>query len=287
MSPGRSRNATAESVEVWAVVVTFDRVERLRTCLEALAAQSRPPERVLVVDNGSGEETRAFLERARSAQGALGERLEILRLEENLGPAGGFAAGLERAARGEATHAWAFDDDVVPDRRCLELLVAAAGREPELLYPAMFDASGRPEDYPAWHGVLIPTEAIRQAGPPDARLFWWIEDTEYLQWRLPRVQGLAVRRVPEARIEHHGSPRDTKPAWKLYYEVRNTLHYRLRVQRGRPFRRLHRAVRVLTRALLRTLFVEHHKGRKLRLLVRGTADGLAGRLGKTVDPADG
>ena len=36
-----------------------------------------------------------------------------------------------------------------------------------------------------WCAVLIPRVAVDAVGLPQAELFWWTEDTEYLQWRLP------------------------------------------------------------------------------------------------------
>jgi rhamnopyranosyl-N-acetylglucosaminyl-diphospho-decaprenol beta-1,3/1,4-galactofuranosyltransferase len=42
---------------VWAVVVTYNRRELLEQCLDALLAQTRPPDRILVVDNASTDGT--------------------------------------------------------------------------------------------------------------------------------------------------------------------------------------------------------------------------------------
>ena len=74
---------------ICAVVVTRDRLALLQQCIEALRAQTRRPDRVLVVDNASSDGTAAWL--------AGQADVETLRLEENLGGAGGFHAGLSRA----------------------------------------------------------------------------------------------------------------------------------------------------------------------------------------------
>lgn len=290
MSPGRSPTSPADDgLRVWAVVVTFDRVERLASCLEALRGQTRPPERILVVDNGSGPETRAFLHRA--SQGPLVGRLEVLRLGENLGPAGGFAAGLERASAGSATHLWLMDDDVLPAGDALENLLTIARTETnELIFPAIYDEAGRRTDYPGWSGVLLASDLVRRAGVPEAGFFWWIEDTEYLQWRLPHLHQARVERCPRARVVHGSPAPEAKPAWKFYYEIRNTLIYRLKIQTTRRRRRWWRALRVVVRSLLRILLREAGKGPKLVAWGRGLGDGLRGRLGKTLEPgsaADG
>ena len=92
---------------VWAVVVTYNRKELLRECLVALRAQTRPPDHVLVVDNASTDGTLELVSEE------FGE-VELLALPENVGGAGGFHAGLERAYASGAEWAWLMDDDTVP-----------------------------------------------------------------------------------------------------------------------------------------------------------------------------
>jgi rhamnopyranosyl-N-acetylglucosaminyl-diphospho-decaprenol beta-1,3/1,4-galactofuranosyltransferase len=267
---------------VWAVVVTFERPRVLDLGLEALTGQSRPPERILVVDNGSGAPTRNLLTRWSHRS----DRLSVLRLDDNLGPAGGFAEGIRTAVEGGADRVWLLDDDARADPRCLEYLLAFSTKEgAHLVFPAVFDTAGKPADFPGWSGVLISADAVREAGLPNRDLFWWIEDTEYLQWRLPRVHGITSHRCPEARVEHGGGPRRSpRPGWMLYYEVRNTLWYRFHVQDTSWRRRGSRAFYVVSATLLRTLLAEDRKLHKLGLIVRGAVDGLRGRLGRTVVP---
>ena len=268
--------------EVWAVVVTFERPQILARCLEALSDQTRIPDQVVVVDNGGDAETRELLAKL---QGHW-DRLSVLRLDENLGPAGGFAAGIQAALEGGATHVWVLDDDALAVPSCLENLVAFAHDQgAELVFPAIFDSTGTPSDFPGWSGVLLDAEAVRRAGLPNRDLFWWIEDTEYLQWRLPRVHGVLAHRCPDAHIEHGGGPRRSpRPPWIFYYEVRNTLWYRIYVQDTSWRRRGSRIAYVLVAALTRTLLHEDRKLLKLRLIARGIVDGLRGRLGRTVVP---
>ena len=61
--------------------------------LDGLAAQTRRPDLVLVVDNASTDETRAVLEARTDLP------LEALHLDENTGGAGGFHTGLEGRPR--------------------------------------------------------------------------------------------------------------------------------------------------------------------------------------------
>ena len=134
-----------------------------------------------------------------------------------------------------------------------------------------------------------------------AALFWWNEDTEYLQWRIPRA-GFRVKRSELARVDVSRSRLTGKPAWKYYYEARNQVYYRVHTQRPRAPRGARRVPRHLTRRMrwwraTRSVMrlgaraiVRESRGRrtKLAMVVRGTRDGIAGRLGITVpvDTAD-
>ena len=106
---------------IWAVVVTRCRPVDLRRCLAALAAQSRPPDRILVVDNADSAEGSARVPR----------NVELLSLGGNSGSAGGQRAGWERAFGGGASAVWAMDDDCEPSPRALEVIVDQAIRHPQ------------------------------------------------------------------------------------------------------------------------------------------------------------
>src|SRR5260370_39055866 len=94
---------------VAAVIVTFNRKHLLGKCLEAVRAQTRPCERLFIIDNASSDGTAEFL----AAQGFLDESPEYVRLPVNTGSAGGFHEGMRAAY--EAGFDWAC---LTGDRRC-------------------------------------------------------------------------------------------------------------------------------------------------------------------------
>lgn len=103
------------------VVATHQRDHLLQRTLEALRAQTHPPEEVVVVDDASTDETPAVL-RAATAAGDL--PLRVIELEENGGP----AVARNRGWRSTAAAIVAFtDDDCRPDPEWLERLVTALG----------------------------------------------------------------------------------------------------------------------------------------------------------------
>ncbi len=100
----------SEPTRVVAVVVTWNRRELLVEAIAALRAQTHQPVAFVVVDNGSTDGTDTLLE------GESG--LDVVRLEQNTGGAGGFAVGVEQALTHEPDLVWLLDDDTVPDTRC-------------------------------------------------------------------------------------------------------------------------------------------------------------------------
>jgi GT2 family glycosyltransferase len=221
----------------------------------------------------------------------------------NVGPAGGYAAGLTEFLSSEHDHAWLIDDDCVPapDALATQLERATLDEPQPVVLATMVDHATREiTNTQGWCGVLVPRAVVAQVGVPDAALFWWNEDTEYLQWRIPR-SGFKVVRSEQARVAVSRSRLTGKPAWKYYYEARNQVYYRVHTQRPRgpragPVRRplkrrvrWWRATRSVTRLAVRAVVRESDdRGAKVAMVWRGTRDGIAGRLGATVpvDTAD-
>lgn len=265
----------SSEARVLALVLTFDAPDTLHACVQALLAQHRPPDEIVVIDNAS--EPSADVSDLHPSM-----PLRVLRMSENLGPAGGHAAGLAEFLSSTHDHAWVFDDDFIADPGCLAAQLDLAEADPRsVIFPKQFAPDGAPDDMPRWAGVLIPRAAVETAGLPMAELFWWIEDTEYLQRRLPKA-GFPGERAEDASVTHGEVRRvERKPDWKIYYETRNTVYYRLQVQRGR---RAWKMFRYLARVISRILSQPGPRSSRFRMVGRGVWDGLRGRLGKTIDP---
>jgi GT2 family glycosyltransferase len=258
---------------VVAVILTYRRQELLRGTVAAVAAQTRPPDLVLVIDNDD--------QAGVALAGVSGVEIQVT--GENLGPAGGYAVGFQSALERGADKIWVVDDDTVPDPSCLATLLGAS-RGVDVVVPLQ-RKPGRHQGFPpSWNGPLLDAAAVRAAGLPRSDLFFWVEDTEFFL-RLRRA-GIPVRRSSEAGILHlnpedrrRGAARD----WRLYYEVRNGLWYRLRAQ-PITVHRLARAVQLAVRPLCSILVLEPAKGPSLRLWWMAIRDVATDTLGKRVDP---
>jgi rhamnopyranosyl-N-acetylglucosaminyl-diphospho-decaprenol beta-1,3/1,4-galactofuranosyltransferase len=108
--------------EVCAVLVTHRRVDELAKSLDALSAQTRRPDHLIVVDNDNDE-------RVRDLVGGQSIPSTYLGSHRNLGGAGGFALGMLHALALGADWVWCADDDGRPqDSAVLANLLACAAR---------------------------------------------------------------------------------------------------------------------------------------------------------------
>ena len=235
------------------VVVTYNRRALLLDCLAALAAQSHAPQCIHIIDNASSDGTPAALR----AGGWLARAdIDYHRLTDNLGGAGGFAAGLARAVAQGAEWVWMMDDDALPANDALAALLALA-HDPRNIYGSTAVAGERLAwgmtlvstgerierllDLPAqaevaflpFLGILVHREMVARIGLPDAALFIAADDLEYCL----RASAVGARfvLVAASRISHPPavSYRFTLagkilhclalPPWKRYYDTRNRI----------------------------------------------------------------
>jgi len=211
---------------VCALVLTRNRKRLLLECLDGLGRSTHPVSGTVVVDNASSDGTAELL----SERGLLDrDDVVYVRLERNLGSAGGYARGVEVARDQSADWIWIMDDDAEPRPDALERLLASpAAREPHTaaLASAVVVPNGDvdvlhrgrikrflqalPEDeyvpgtpvrlgFSSFTGLLVRSEVARVTDPPRADFFIWFDDVEY-SIRLRRHG--EIRLVPESEMLH-------------------------------------------------------------------------------------
>src|SRR5262249_55113567 len=161
------------------VLPTYDRAHTLRPSVESLLAQRDVDFEVLVVDDGSGDDTQAVLAALRHP------RLRVLRIAH-----GGVAAARNAGIAASRTPFVAFhaaDDVALPVR-----LAVAAERLAPRADTALVIQNGRmlpPENDPAGHEEpwMRPGVAVTLAARP-------IGVAEVFRWNLGQLQGMCFRR---------------------------------------------------------------------------------------------
>ncbi|QTH59692.1 glycosyltransferase family 2 protein [Corynebacterium hindlerae] len=185
---------------VAAVIVTHQRVDMLRESLEVVAAQTRPVEWIIVVDNGCENAVASLVTQV------CGSRGVYLPSRTNLGGAGGFAYGFLTALALGADAIWCADDDGRPEGpdvltslyECalehglaeVSPVVVDKAAPSELAFPLRRGLSWRrsraelgtgflPGIASLFNGALISAKAMEQIGVPDYRLFIRGDEVEY------------------------------------------------------------------------------------------------------------
>lgn len=245
-------------VTVAAVVVTFNRLEKLKKVIAALEAQTTPVSRLIVVDNASTDGTGRYL-----ASLETSAPLEVVSMEVNSGGAGGFAEGMLRGYVAGVDHVWIMDDDCYPQPTALETLVRGfdeavselGGDVPFACSVVRFTDGNICEmnnPVTTWDwgrllvkgqrnvmvtacsfvSVLIPRWVIAEYGLPYRDYFIWFDDREYTLRLTRRCPGVQV--LDSVVVHDMGDNRgvnfamvDRKSLWKFAYGVRNEASYQL------------------------------------------------------------
>lgn len=239
--------------KVIAITVTYNRTETLERCIVALLKQSRPVDEIIIVDNNSSMKEKEKLKRLAAQHNII----HVLWLEENLGGAGGFEAGMRKCLKDYSPDwYWIMDDDAYPRKDCLEKLLKAKSDLSEVGYLAPLIYGVDLNEYQLYHhklltgiiyhnrsvkrnyaeleelndvdanafvGPLISSKAVNTVGIADGSLFIYGDDTEYT-YRVSRE--LKCYLVKGAVIDHQDPPLtnyylDPMAWWKDYYCYRN------------------------------------------------------------------
>ncbi len=261
----------AKAPQIVALVLSHNAPQSLARCVTAIAAQTRRPVGIVVVDNASSPPVDA------DDLPSDGLPVRVIRSDANLGPAGGWAIALRDFLTGHDSHAWIMDDDIVPEPECLERLWSAVSADPSAAFacPVSIQPNGAVGRWGSWCGFVIAREIVEKVGLPMEELFWWAEDTEYCHWRIPNA-GYPLQFIPDAVVHHHAIRQGGDlPTWKYYYESRNMLYYHWHIMH-RTGRYPRNFVRLVGRAAVRQ---KQAKLRSLLAIVQGSVDGAFGRLG--------
>ena len=184
-----------------AVVVTYNRKDLLRKNLTNLLAQTVKCD-IILIDNASTDGTAEMVKTEFVGQ------VQYFNTRANLGGAGGFAFGLEKAVRAGYVYAWLMDDDTIPEKRSLEMLLRAdkalrgnwgmlssvakwtdgsickANRQKKTLFTFVKDEELNTKkiiraQMVSMVSMFVKTDVVREVGLPKAEYFIWTDDYDF------------------------------------------------------------------------------------------------------------
>jgi GT2 family glycosyltransferase len=236
-------------MKILTAIVTYNRSALLERCIDAVLAQTRPADALIVINNSSTDDTEEMLQR---------KGVPFI-TQANLGGAGGFNRAIAHAQSEGYDAVWLMDDDGFPGADALEHLEASLTegvacvssvvlREDEpthLVFPLpVLDKEGFPaifarqrkietlEELRArapggiyefahlFNGVLVAGAAIRDVGNVETGYFIFGDELDYMM-RLRRW-GRVLSHV-DAHHYHPDVARRPLSDVKLYYYVKNTI----------------------------------------------------------------
>jgi GT2 family glycosyltransferase len=232
--------------KVAVVIVTFNRVKVLKSCLLSLLRNTYKNYEIIIVDNASTDDTAAGIR-------LLFPYVRLLRNEQNLGYTGGNNKGIEYALKQDFEYLLILNDDVAVDPNFLKNLVNVACSNPEIGIACpkvlcfetpnkLFKEYGkynfylgisyqplntinRPQETGLVPGAsfLIKREVMQKIGLMDENFFLYFDEGD-LCYRT-REAGFKMMYVPSAIVYHKVS--ESFSGWTnpvvLYYSTRNEL----------------------------------------------------------------
>jgi glycosyltransferase involved in cell wall biosynthesis len=299
--------------KIHGVLVTYQRGEQLKDYFDALAAQTRRLDSLVVIDNDPQESARWIVEE----HGLAGTDINYVALGDNTGPAGGIAHGMRIILEFASDDDWIFtlDDDNPPrtsemmgelerfgnELRTSELNVGGVGlvggrfdntrgqfttvADDELRGAVLTSYIG------GGHLPCYCVDAIRVVGVFDEQYFFGLEELEYGLRMLDHgfsmyAHGDLWRREREraGRLDRKVSP-DRKVGethWRRYYSLRNLVF--LMREREQPLMALRISLLNLGKPLYNLPRSPSLACQNLRQNVRAIYDAYMGHMGRTVSP---
>ncbi len=253
----------ADSISV--LVLAHNKSAYTRRCLYSLLHSTRPPEQIVMVDNGSTDDTPEVLDDFSRVASERGICIDRLRFEENIGAIEGRNRGCARLTG--AFHVWMDNDIVVRSRSWIERLRSALDAHPtagvvgpKLVYAnpphdlqcagcavtkggrVSFCGRGQSRHAPEWNRPrecqalisacwMLRAEVAHAVGPLDPRFSpVQFEDIDYC-YRI-REAGFACRYEPTVEMYHfeNVTTGQTKSLNYPYLTVKNGLKFKQKWQ---------------------------------------------------------
>ena len=182
-----------------AIIVTLNRLELLKKCIEHLDEQTHPLDYLVIVDNASTDGTVEYLKSVEN------DRIRVIYNQENKGGAYGFYVGIKYAYDIGTDYFWLMDDDTIATSTALQELIngfAVTRDEPvgfitsnvlfkdgspclmnisncEFVWNKHISDSLVRVRHSSFVSMMVPRNVIKTVGLPFKEFFIWGDDGEY------------------------------------------------------------------------------------------------------------
>lgn len=236
------------------MIVTFNRLEKLRKALGCFEQQEVVPVFLLIVDNHSTDGTIEYLQKWEKENGRFERR--VLYLDANIGGSGGYYEGTRAVIHDDVDWIWLSDDDAYPRQDALSRLVRYykdldertqdsiaslccavyyhgaihTGHRNHLITTPLkvkfiestiseYEESAFDIDIFSYVGVVIKREVLLQVGVCEKDYFIYRDDQEH-SLRIKKAGRIVC--VTDSIVDHDGAPFDDNAInWGKFYFKRN------------------------------------------------------------------
>jgi GT2 family glycosyltransferase len=198
------------SKTIAAVVVTYNRLELLKECIDSLRRQTRKVDNIIVVNNGSTDLTHSWLIKQ--------EDIHLIN-QDNMGGSGGQHTGIKYAYENKFDWIWCMDDDTIPEQNALEALsknisftyentgflaslvkwTDGSLHKMNLQWPRninfysnIFDSKAIEIEYSSFVSLFLNRNAVNECGFPIKEMFIWYDDIEYTRRISSKFKGYLI-----------------------------------------------------------------------------------------------
>ena len=209
------------------IIVTYNRLDLLKKCVNAVRNQSLSSFDIICVNNGSTDGTKNWLE--------LQGDIDIVN-QENLGGSGGFHNGMVYAYKKGYNRFWIMDDDGIPDKDCFKILSEYMDKGLHYVAPSLKDFEGnfhlpqfRSTSFSRivnhcggpFNGILLSRVILETVGVPNSKFFIWGDEYEYIN-RI-RNAGFFLGMSLDAIHNHKQTTINGIPTNRLFNYYRNLI----------------------------------------------------------------
>lgn len=298
------------------VLVTYNRLEKLKIALERYDKQIYLPEYIIIVNNNSNDGTYEYIEDWKKEKKTY--KKHVINLTQNIGGSGGFYEGIKYALTLNCEWIWVSDDDAFLELNALRNAKDFIDKHQKLSKECsaicgqvinnkktdyahrrtvnrkifkLIEKNSTREDYLkeyfeidlfSYVGTMINKEAINKVGLPIKDFFIFYDDTEH-SYRLSKVGKIIC--VPTIKIEHDAE-NSNQLSWKTYYSIRNKMvfHKRHFPHRFYFISYIKKSGKEYIKIFIKFLLRKNTKANKL--IIQGLKDGKKEQLGlnKTYKP---